>query len=195
MLASSGGSRARRLSRRDRTLRLAQPPISAGSAVSRFRSTFRFVSLASLPRDLGKAWEGTKSVVARGKGSTGKRHKARSGEQAAFCPNRHVWDNVLGTSLGQVFPQAHRLIHANSFLQYSTAHSNHHRSSFLFCLSVHSQPLCFTNQITGSLEQGHFQSHYPKLLTSAACDVFLDLSVEVVFGTGNPSIPAIPENV
>lgn len=55
VLASSAGSRARRLSRRDRTFRLAQPPISAGRDVKRFRSTFRFVSLVSFPRDLGKA--------------------------------------------------------------------------------------------------------------------------------------------
>lgn len=58
VLASSGGRSTKRLSRKDSTFRLAQPPISAGSAVSRFRSAFKLVNLVSFPKDLGKAWEG-----------------------------------------------------------------------------------------------------------------------------------------
>lgn len=54
--ASSGGSMARRLSLRERTLSATQPPISGGSTSRRFRSTLRLVSLVSFPREWGRAW-------------------------------------------------------------------------------------------------------------------------------------------
>lgn len=53
--ASSGGRTARRLSRKERTLSAVHPPISGGSISRRFRSTLRLVSLASLPRERGRA--------------------------------------------------------------------------------------------------------------------------------------------
>lgn len=46
---------AKRLSRKERTLSAVQPPISGGSISRRFRSTLRLVSLASLPRERGRA--------------------------------------------------------------------------------------------------------------------------------------------
>lgn len=51
--ASSAGSLLRRLSRNERTLRLAQPPNSLGTLLKRLRSTFRLVSFFSLPSERG----------------------------------------------------------------------------------------------------------------------------------------------
>lgn len=152
--------------------------------------------LGQLPQGLGQGLQGAESVVARGKNSTGKRHKALGlGNELPSVPTDASGITFFGTSLGQVFPQAHRLIHANSSPHRSTAHSNHQWSRLSFRLSAHSQSLCFTNQITSSLEQGHFQSQYPKPLTDAAWDEVLHLSGGMPFGMGNPSTPAIPENV
>lgn len=65
--ASSGGSTARRLSLKERTLSATQPPISGGSTSRRFRSTLRLVSLLSFPRERGRAWPGGRRVRGRQK--------------------------------------------------------------------------------------------------------------------------------